>query len=764
MWHENITIGKNLTLRGTGRDQRTVQLRGSFSPVISIGSDSEIQVTLNGLTAEGAEGSNGIQVTGKVRVVLTGVRLSGGGTGLRAEDSVVVHVSDSVIQDQTGCGIWAVSKAQVRGTPNEMRGNGADLCGFVPASVRKPLVLQSDKTQLEVPEDFKNLQEAVDAIALGGTIVVQTGSYEAGLTLWKPVVIRGLGTEQTELKPLPGHLPLISVIAEAQGVTIEGLTAMEAPGAILIYGQATLQGVHVSGLMILGPAQVNLQNSRISDGYYQPLPVWDSATVSLVHSHVSGYRIDVSGSAHVSLINSSVSNSADDGLSAEGSAQVSLIGSAVFGNGQNGLSVSGGATVEMSDSVIQSNKGCGIQISSKEVQMRGTSNAMLDNGADLCGFASASLRKPLVPQTSKTQLTVPEDFASLQVAVDALAPGGTIVVQSGSYEVGLTLWKPVVLLGQGQGQTILQARVGYRLVVSVIAEAHGVVLEGLTVTGSQGGGLLVYGQATLQNTQISDNDGAGVLVQGSGDVNLTDYSQLSRNGGGLSAWNSANMNLTNIQVYDNRGGLYLQDSTTATLTDTRVSGNSENGLEVRSAATVSLTDSQISGNGKYGLWASGQAQTSLTSSTVSGNGTEGLFVQDSATVSLRNSEVSHNGHAGLRATNSSRLEVESSTVEDNGTSSACQLSAYSFDICSGITLGEQVQLRLISSAIRGNTDWGLAAWLKSCGYDDDSFVGNAVFQGSNAIEGNNTSGNQNGMDNPANHPFKNLPDGQVCLP
>ncbi len=45
-------------------------------------------------------------------------------------------------------------------------------------------------------------------------------------------------------------------------------------------------------------------------------------------------------------------------------------------------------------------------------------------------------------------------------------------------------------------------------------------------------------------------------------------------------------------------------------------------------------------------------------------------------------------------------------------------------------------------------------------------TGKVTFQGTNVIEGNNKSGNQNGMGNPGNHPWNRprVPDGQVCLP
>jgi sugar/nucleoside kinase (ribokinase family) len=63
-------------------------------------------------------------------------------------------------------------------------------------------------------------------------------------------------------------------------------------------------------------------------------------------------------------------------------------------------------------------------------------------------------------------------------------------------------------------------------------------------------------------------------------------------------------------------------------------------------------------------------------------------------------------------------------------------------------------------------DWGVAAYLKKCGYNMDHFysTGEVTFQGTNVIEGNDTSGNHMVEGNPGNHPFKDLPDGQVCLP
>jgi hypothetical protein len=70
------------------------------------------------------------------------------------------------------------------------------------------------------------------------------------------------------------------------------------------------------------------------------------------------------------------------------------------------------------------------------------------------------------------------------------------------------------------------------------------------------------------------------------------------------------------------------------------------------------------------------------------------------------------------------------------------------------------------SVIRANADWGVAAWREACGYHEGYFAGEVSFGGENTIEGNNTTGDQDGMGNPGAHPWNRpgVPDGQVCLP
>jgi nitrous oxidase accessory protein NosD len=257
-WKETLVIKRSLTLRGVNLAPplTRIEARHLGQPVIKIESDAEIEVTFDNLTVAEAKNADGIEIDGPAKVVLTKVQSSDNFyDGVRAGDLSAVTLQDSivannggdglfssgakvkfegnVIQDNKGCGINLIfSEIQVFSAPQEMHGNGADLCGFAPASLREPLVPQTQKTQLTVPGDFPSLQEAVDAIAPDGTIIIGSGTFETGLTIWKPLTLQGTDKAQSMLKALPDHRLTVSIIAEAQGVVLDELTVT---GGVTLY-------------------------------------------------------------------------------------------------------------------------------------------------------------------------------------------------------------------------------------------------------------------------------------------------------------------------------------------------------------------------------------------------------------------------------------------------------------------------------------------------------------------------------------------------
>ena len=98
-------------------------------------------------------------------------------------------------------------------------------------------------------------------------------------------------------------------------------------------------------------------------------------------------------------------------------------------------------------------------------------------------------------------------FTSIQAAIGAAKPNATIVVCPGVYRTAVTVMKPVVLAGNSA--TIVATGKG----AGVTVVASGATVEGLTVTGAIGEGILAVGKpgqpvmrVTIRNNLVEGND------------------------------------------------------------------------------------------------------------------------------------------------------------------------------------------------------------------------------------------------------------------
>ena len=371
---------------------------------------------------------------------------------------------------------------------------------------------------------------------------------------------------------------------------------------------------------------------------------------------------------------------------------------------------------------------------------------------------------PATSPSAQVILRVPQDYPTIQAAIDA-APEGAIILISNFplkgiyYEEVIAIRKSVTLRAEAftafiRGPDPLRVRaLGFSAVINIVSD--------------------VPIQVALEDLNISQGEMMNVMwVNGPARVILKK---------------------AYISYYYGGSGLVVEDSAHVTLQDSIVSGFFGDGLQVRNAS-VELISSQVTGTKwNLGLSVSGTSQVSLQKSTVSGHdggilvvGPAQLTLQDSliagnevgmeityniyeqpAVVTIERSQISSNRHAGL-LNQGSIVELSDSFVIGNGVDPKChQLPLAIACSGSGIILEGKARLGLRSTEIRNNATWGVAAYLPQCGapsYVPPSSVEVTWGDDKNIIENNNRSGKLSGMGNPGNHPFKNLPDGQVCLP
>jgi parallel beta-helix repeat protein len=379
-YQENITITKSLTLTGAGRDVTSIQGKEPGKPVVTITGDQEISVTVQGLTIAEAKAAtprswreHGFRISGKVRLVVRGCRVSDNphsGLWVVGTDVGALEVSDCLI---TGNAVAAIGNSNpnfvVSGGNNELRDNGVDLCGFVPPSMRTPLVPETGWTLVQVPRDYATVQEAIDAVAPGGTVAVASGTYVGGLTIGKSLTLRGAGQELTTLRPRPNKGPVVGVLAGAE-VKIEGFTIT---GSVWVglwaSGDVTLQSCVISGNGLGG---ATFEGGRAS-----------ISSCTITGNTNEGVR--VGESAHAEIVNNQITDNKGeygDGIEVCENASAVIRNNTITGNARYGIGLWDGAQATITDNTIRQNGNRQITDNKGEY----------GDGIEVCENASAVIR------------------------------------------------------------------------------------------------------------------------------------------------------------------------------------------------------------------------------------------------------------------------------------------------------------------------------------------------------------------------------------
>jgi len=160
----------------------------------------------------------------------------------------------------------------------------------------------------------------------------------------------------------------------------------------------------------------------------------------------------------------------------------------------------------------------------------------------------------------RTKIRVPQDYGTIQEAINVAVSGETIVVASGVYHEHIGIDKPLTLSGENCNTTIIEGD-GENRVILVI-KASQVRLSGFTIRNGAGGILLEYSN----NSFITDN-----MV-----TNTMD---------GLSLLFSHNNTIISNTIKDNEKGLFLGDSNSNVICYNNFINNTEQAVTMDSRNT-----------------------------------------------------------------------------------------------------------------------------------------------------------------------------------
>jgi uncharacterized repeat protein (TIGR01451 family) len=222
---------------------------------------------------------------------------------------------------------------------------------------------------------------------------------------------------------------------------------------------------------------------------------------------------------------------------------------------------------------------------------------------------------------------------TIQAAVSAVQPNGSVMVQPGTYTETVTIGKPITVTGDGANVKIQSLSPG------VIINTSGVTLNNLAVngTGSDNGVDIAadVGNTTLKFITVT-NFNIGLYLNPSGAITNT----LVENSAFLS-------NTTH--------GIWSQNFNVDGFTLRRVNASYNN---------------SAGGAAGRGLWMINGTKKNITveDSTFNNNGLVGIDLSDgeAVTVSISNNTVISNGDAGISALGLRNAVVQSNTITNNG--------------------------------------------------------------------------------------------------
>lgn len=161
-------------------------------------------------------------------------------------------------------------------------------------------------------------------------------------------------------------------------------------------------------------------------------------------------------------------------------------------------------------------------------------------------------------------ITVPDDYPTIQEAINAANPGDTIYMKSGIYYESLKIDECLKLIGEGKETTIIDGspitpELDY--VIIFLKDMRNVYISGFTLrNGSHGIELDHSHNCTITDNIITMNYGGGIVLFDSNFNNSTANTIVSNEAGGIDMVCSDNNYVIQNNLLNNTYGLHLQDA------------------------------------------------------------------------------------------------------------------------------------------------------------------------------------------------------------
>ncbi|MEM9512368.1 MAG: right-handed parallel beta-helix repeat-containing protein, partial [Cyanobacteria bacterium P01_E01_bin.48] len=255
---------------------------------------------------------------------------------------------------------------------------------------------------------------------------------------------------------------------------------------------------------------------------------------------------------------------------------------------------------------------------------------------------STSVRPP-VPKSEPPTLVVDAfhrgDYVTLTDALKAAVPGTRILVRPGLYREGITIDKPVEILGDGEPGDVTIEAFGKS---TILFQANMGRIANLTLRQSGGGKWycvdITQGRLDLEDCDITSQSLACVSIR-----------------------NGADPRLRRNRIHDGKqGGVYVYENGQGTLEDNDIFANAYTGVEIKTGGNPTLRNNCIHDAKQNGVHVYKNGQGTLEDNDIFANALSGVAIKTGGNPTLRNNRIHDGKQSGVHV-----YENGQGTLEDN---------------------------------------------------------------------------------------------------
>ena len=212
-------------------------------------------------------------------------------------------------------------------------------------------------------------------------------------------------------------------------------------------------------------------------------------------------------------------------------------------------------------------------------------------------FAAIFFLTAIAEVEAGVTITVPDDYPTIQQAVNAAFPYDTVYIRSGTYHEHLTIGKPLTLQGEDRETTIIDGDAPGNIIY--ISSSY-VTLYGLKIiNGIIGIELQRFSyihHLTIKDLIIDSNRDFGISGSYVGGYHVIEDCIFSHNGYGFKVHHISNSIIRNCEVFQNGSGLGPGWANNIQVIGNRVHQNTDRGLYINSCSNSLVEKNEVYSN------------------------------------------------------------------------------------------------------------------------------------------------------------------------